>query len=49
LYLYTPDKEGFYSRLGWQVVERTSYRGYQQVVMSLPLAPHRVKQRLTEE
>jgi predicted N-acetyltransferase YhbS len=38
LYLYTPDREAFYSRLGWQVAERTLYRGYQQVVMSLNLA-----------
>ena len=45
LYLYTPDKEGFYSRLGWQVVERTLYRGYQQVVMSLHLASRRAGQR----
>ena len=41
LYLYTPDREGFYSRLGWQVVEHTLYRGYQQVVMSLRLASQR--------
>ncbi len=40
LYLYTPDREGFYSHLGWQVLERTLYRGYQQVVMSLYLGSH---------
>ncbi len=48
LYLYTPDKEGFYARLGWQVVERTPYRGYQMVVMSLSLASGRAKQRPRE-
>jgi N-acetylglutamate synthase-like GNAT family acetyltransferase len=44
LYLYTPDKESFYSRLGWQVMERTLYRGYQQVVMSLQLASSQIAQ-----
>jgi GNAT superfamily N-acetyltransferase len=33
LYLFTPDKERFYTRLGWAVLERTMYRGYAQVVM----------------
>ncbi len=35
LHLYTPDKEPFYLRLGWSVIERTEYRGYPQVVMAL--------------
>ena len=35
LYLFTPDKEHFYARLGWAVLERTVYRGYEQVVMVL--------------
>ena len=35
LYLFTPDKEQFYTRLGWIVLERTMYRGYAQVVMAL--------------
>ena len=35
LYLFTPDKESFYARLGWTVFERTAYRGYDQVVMNL--------------
>lgn len=35
LYLFTPDKEGFYARLGWSVLERASYRGTQVVVMAL--------------
>jgi GNAT superfamily N-acetyltransferase len=35
LYLFTPDKEGFYAHLGWSVLDRTSYRGYQVAVMAL--------------
>jgi N-acetylglutamate synthase-like GNAT family acetyltransferase len=38
LYLFTPDKERFYARLGWTVLERTVYRGYAQVVMVLHIA-----------
>jgi GNAT superfamily N-acetyltransferase len=38
LYLYTPDKEAFYARRGWSVVERVTYRGYQVVVMALQVA-----------
>jgi len=34
LYLYTPSTEHFYSRLGWSLVERTSYRGADVAVMS---------------
>jgi N-acetylglutamate synthase-like GNAT family acetyltransferase len=34
LYLYTPGTEHFYSRLGWSLVERTSYRGADVAVMS---------------
>ena len=37
LYLFTPDKEHFYARLGWMVLERTVYRGYDQVAMVLHL------------
>jgi GNAT superfamily N-acetyltransferase len=37
LYLFTPDKEPFYARLGWTAIERTNYRGYDQVVMTLSL------------
>lgn len=37
LYLFTPDKEGFYARRGWSVIERTRYRAHQIVVMSLRL------------
>lgn len=38
LYLYTPDKEGFYSRLGWSVLEKTVYRGHRVVVMWIDTA-----------
>ena len=40
LYLFTtPDKEGFYARLGWSLIERTNYRGYPQIVMVLRIKP----------
>ena len=38
LHLYTPDRERFYARLSWSVIERTLYRGYQVVVMSLQIS-----------
>jgi N-acetylglutamate synthase-like GNAT family acetyltransferase len=38
LYLYTPDTEQFYARLGWLLVERTSYRGTDVAVMSYDCA-----------
>ena len=34
LYLYTPDAEDFYSRLGWSLDERCEYLGQQVAVMS---------------
>jgi N-acetylglutamate synthase-like GNAT family acetyltransferase len=37
LHLFTPDKESFYARLGWSVIERPEYRGYPQVVMALSI------------
>jgi N-acetylglutamate synthase-like GNAT family acetyltransferase len=37
LHLFTPDRESFYARLGWSVIERCTYRGYPQVVMALSL------------
>jgi N-acetylglutamate synthase-like GNAT family acetyltransferase len=37
LYLFTPDRESFYARLGWSAIERCTYRGYPQVVMALDL------------
>jgi predicted N-acetyltransferase YhbS len=33
LYLYTPESETFYSRLGWQLRERTKYHGYPVTLM----------------
>lgn len=33
LFLYTPESEGFYSRLGWHVNERTEYHGYPVTIM----------------
>ena len=33
LYLYTPESEGFYSRFGWHVKERTEYHGYPVTLM----------------
>ena len=41
LYLYTPDKERFYARLGWITLERAMYRGYGQVIMALDLVDQR--------
>ena len=35
LYLYTPDRERFYARMGWSVLERTEYMGAQVVIMSI--------------
>jgi GNAT superfamily N-acetyltransferase len=33
LYLYTPDAERLYARLGWRPVERTPYRGAEVLIM----------------
>lgn len=33
LYLFTPDREHFYARLGWQLVERPIWRGMEIAVM----------------
>lgn len=38
LYLFTPDRESLYARIGWKVIERTEYRGEQVVVMELPIS-----------
>tara|TARA_B100000315_G_scaffold250518_1_gene283479 strand:- start:1608 stop:2066 length:459 start_codon:yes stop_codon:yes gene_type:complete len=37
LYLFTPDKEKFYRRLGWSVLEVTDYRGENNVIMTLQI------------
>ncbi len=33
LYLFTPDQEKFYARLGWSLMETTNYRDQQVVIM----------------
>jgi hypothetical protein len=36
IYLFTePDTEVFYARLGWSFMERTEYRGHQEVIMAI--------------
>ncbi|MCI0529440.1 MAG: GNAT family N-acetyltransferase, partial [Nitrospira sp.] len=35
LYLFTTNKESFYARLGWSVLERTEYRGKPVVIMTI--------------
>ena len=37
LYLFTPDREKFYKRLGWTVLEVSEYRGENNVIMKLRL------------
>ena len=37
LYLFTPDRQNFYQRLGWQVLSREEYRGHEVTVMSVLL------------
>jgi len=34
LYLFTPDQEYFYQRLGWQVLEKTRYRGVEVTILN---------------
>lgn len=33
LYLFTPDRQRFYQRLGWHELEQTRYRGYPVTIM----------------
>jgi len=35
LYLFTPDREGFFASLGWSVVEHNEYREQKVVIMAL--------------
>jgi GNAT superfamily N-acetyltransferase len=44
LWLFTPDQERFYRRLGWQSVERAHYRGEDVVIMKI--APKRLGTRM---
>ena len=37
LYLYTPDREKFYQRLGWSTHERVGYRGTTVAIMSIAI------------
>lgn len=37
LYLFTPDQEAFYRKLGWQTLGRESYRGHDVTIMQLQL------------
>jgi len=39
LYLFTPDRVRFYSRLGWKVIEHTQYRGQNVTIMSYEVKP----------
>jgi GNAT superfamily N-acetyltransferase len=34
LYLFTPDREDFYARLGWSVLETAEYRQHSNVIMT---------------
>lgn len=38
LYLFTPDRESFYARMGWQLLYREKYRGQQVVLMEIKTA-----------
>lgn len=37
LYLYTPDKENFYSRLGWKTLSREKYHAIDVTIMEINL------------
>jgi len=37
LYLYTPDQEGFYKKLGWQTVNKEVYRDQNVIIMKAQL------------
>ena len=39
LYLFTPDRETFYARMGWRVRERPEYRGEDVVVYAYRQLP----------
>lgn len=39
LWLFTPDQEALYARLGWRVESRERYRGEDVVVMAIDLEP----------
>ena len=37
LYLFTPDRDAFYARLGWKIFEKTNYLGYEVTIMHVDL------------
>jgi len=37
LYLYTPDQEQFYKKMGWKTQERLNYHGHDVTIMSVLL------------
>jgi N-acetylglutamate synthase-like GNAT family acetyltransferase len=37
LYLFTPDMDAFYARLGWKIFEKTRYYGYLVTIMHVDL------------
>jgi N-acetylglutamate synthase-like GNAT family acetyltransferase len=39
LFLFTPDQQNLYARLGWQTIERAQYMGEAVVVMELTIRP----------
>ena len=41
LYLYTPDREAFYVRLGWSLLERTDFHGHNVPIMTIDPATGR--------
>ena len=41
IYLFTPDREAFYARLGWSLMERTEYHGHRVPIMTIDTAAGR--------
>jgi predicted N-acetyltransferase YhbS len=37
LFLYTTDAAGFYQRLGWTIIDRTSWKGFDTALMAIAL------------
>ena len=37
-YLFTPDRDAFYTQLGWRISSREAYRGEIEIVMELELS-----------
>ena len=37
LYLFTPDRADFYHKLGWQIMDKETYRGHEVTVMKAEL------------